>query len=110
MAADTTNKRKVADAPTESAESDGKRRLGDSGAHVLAVGLHVGKDGTTQQVGDNPVLWEGLVLNVPATVFQEEDPEGYYMGNVRAAATSRHPPTLSHSARAMKGRAVARGR
>ena len=67
----------------------GKRRLGGRGVPLLAVGLYLNKEGEAQPVGDAAALWEGLVVNVPAIVFQEDDPEGYYAGNVRPALTPR---------------------
>ena len=64
----------------------GKRHLSDLGGRgLLEIGMYVTKDLETQKVSEGATIWEGLVVNVPATVFQEEDPDGYYMGNVRDA-------------------------
>ena len=64
----------------------GKRHLSDLGGRgLLEIGMYVTEDLETQKVSEGATIWEGLVVNVPATVFQEEDPDGYYMGNVRDA-------------------------
>ena len=65
--------------------SDGKRRIGDRGLKLLDVGFYVNKELAIVPANDSVAFWEGFVINVPATVFQEEDPQGFYSGHVRCA-------------------------
>ena len=66
------------------AASVGKRHLGDRGTKLLAAGMYVSKEGEAQNFADAAPVWEGQTIHVPATVFQEDDPTGYYAGNVRS--------------------------
>ena len=79
----------------EAVAAGGKRHVGDPGVKLLAVGFYVNRDNEQVKAGDAAAaVWEGLSVNVPATEFREEDPQGYYAGNVRAA---RHAPSPSAS-------------